>query len=212
MEPDAHKARRRRALPAQRLHDLTGGATSRLSIGTAMPVRSLRSSGPRARCAPAARSAHAVVSASCRGFARCLRRAPAPTSRPSIRIYPQRDPGIATSEHLLGLLGSSPIPRFLVALRVGLQLRPLSSTGVTRLLWCRVGGGAPARWPPSAAQTARAVFPHAAFTKMLAMKVQAKELTQPDLPAHTRRTAALQATSSSPHSASACTDATGCGA
>src|SRR5439155_11229003 len=30
---------------------------------------------------------------------------------------------------------------------------------------CRVGGGALSRWPPSAAQTARAVFPHAAFTK-----------------------------------------------
>src|ERR1700682_3752168 len=32
----------------------------------------------------------------------------------------------------------------------------------------RVGGGAQSerpRWPPSAAQTARAVFPHAAFTK-----------------------------------------------
>src|SRR6266478_2857369 len=30
---------------------------------------------------------------------------------------------------------------------------------------CRVGGGALARWPPSAAQTARAGFPRAAFTK-----------------------------------------------
>src|SRR5450755_1901021 len=29
----------------------------------------------------------------------------------------------------------------------------------------RVGGGALARWPPSAAQTVRAVFPHTAFTK-----------------------------------------------
>src|SRR5260370_42567277 len=29
----------------------------------------------------------------------------------------------------------------------------------------RVGGGALARWPPSAAHTARADFPHAAFTK-----------------------------------------------
>ena len=29
----------------------------------------------------------------------------------------------------------------------------------------RVGGGAPRRWPPSAAQTARTVFPYAAFTK-----------------------------------------------
>src|SRR6266705_1855548 len=31
---------------------------------------------------------------------------------------------------------------------------------------CRVGGGALARWPPSAAQTARTVFPYAAFTKI----------------------------------------------
>ena len=32
--------------------------------------------------------------------------------------------------------------------------------------YCRVGGGAPrGRWPPSAAQTVRAVFPHTAFTK-----------------------------------------------
>src|ERR1041384_6305356 len=30
---------------------------------------------------------------------------------------------------------------------------------------CRVGGGALPRWPPSAAQTVRAVFPHTAFTK-----------------------------------------------
>src|SRR6267154_6143136 len=30
---------------------------------------------------------------------------------------------------------------------------------------CRVGGGALARWPPSASHTARADFPHAAFTK-----------------------------------------------
>jgi Dienelactone hydrolase family len=30
----------------------------------------------------------------------------------------------------------------------------------------RVGGGALTRWPPSAAQTARAGFPHAAFTKI----------------------------------------------
>src|SRR5260370_41545165 len=91
-------------------------------------------------------------------------------------------------------------------------LRRCLLTLVRALRRCRVGGGALARWPPSAAQTARAVFPHAAFTKMLAMKVQAKELTEPDLSAHTRRIATLQATSSSPHSASACTDATGCGA
>ena len=29
---------------------------------------------------------------------------------------------------------------------------------------CQVGGGTPARWPPSASQTARTVFPYAAFT------------------------------------------------
>ena len=31
--------------------------------------------------------------------------------------------------------------------------------GVGHLLMCRVGGGAPWGWPPSAAQTARTVFP-----------------------------------------------------
>ena len=46
------------------------------------------------------------------------------------------------------------------------HLKPLPSTGITRLPRCRVGGGAPrGRWPPSAAQTVRAVFPHTAFTK-----------------------------------------------
>src|SRR5712664_2332602 len=39
----------------------------------------------------------------------------------------------ATSEHLVELLGSSPIPRSFVASGVSLQLRPLPSTGVTRL-------------------------------------------------------------------------------
>ena len=42
----------------------------------------------------------------------------------------------------------------------------LHSTGITPPQHCRVGGGAPrGRWPPSAAQTVRAVFPHTAFTK-----------------------------------------------
>jgi hypothetical protein len=39
----------------------------------------------------------------------------------------------ATSERLLGLLGSSTIPRSFVAYYVRLQLRPLPSTGITRL-------------------------------------------------------------------------------
>ncbi|AXC12388.1 hypothetical protein ACPOL_3093 [Acidisarcina polymorpha] len=39
----------------------------------------------------------------------------------------------ATSERLSGLLGSSPIPLSLVVYYVRLQLRPLPSTGITRL-------------------------------------------------------------------------------
>ena len=39
---------------------------------------------------------------------------------------------------------------------------------------CRVGGGAFARWPPSAAQTVRAVFPHTAFTKTHTSGMQAR--------------------------------------
>src|SRR5258708_12532190 len=38
----------------------------------------------------------------------------------------------ATSEHLVELLGSSPIPRSFVASCVSFQLRPLPSTGVNR--------------------------------------------------------------------------------
>ena len=39
-------------------------------------------------------------------------------------------------------------------------------TSLSPRIRCRVGGGAPrGRWPPSAAQTVRAVFPHTAFTK-----------------------------------------------
>jgi hypothetical protein len=45
---------------------------------------------------------------------------------------------------------------------------------------CRVGGGALARWPPSAAQTARAVFPHAAFTKTRSAEMRVKVLIPPD--------------------------------
>src|SRR3954468_7717844 len=55
------------------------------------------------------------------------------------------------------------------------EVRALPSTGITRLQRCRVGGGALARWPPSAAQTVRAVFPHTAFTKTHASEMQWKE-------------------------------------
>src|SRR5229473_6341111 len=42
---------------------------------------------------------------------------------------------------------------------------------------CRVGGGALARWPPSAAQTVHAGFPHTAFTK-IRIEMPTKELTR----------------------------------
>src|ERR1700674_1884880 len=49
------------------------------------------------------------------------------------------------------------------------QFQPLGTPWLFLLLGtlsiCRVGGGALARWPPSASHTARADFPHAAFTK-----------------------------------------------
>jgi len=68
---------------------------------------------------------------------------------------------------------------------------------------CRVGGGALARWPPSAAQTVRAVFPHTAFTKTHASEMQSKGSTESSSPARTRRTAWFPATVSSHRSATA---------
>src|SRR3989440_13083706 len=57
------------------------------------------------------------------------------------------------------------------------EVRALSSAGITRPHRCRVGGGALSRWPPSAAQTVRAVFPHTAFTKTHASGMQSKGST-----------------------------------
>src|SRR5215470_13775129 len=68
------------------------------------------------------------------------------------------------------------------------EVRALSSTGITRLHRCRVGGGALARWPPSAAQTVHAVFPHTAFTKTPASEMPRKESIGSGSPARTRRT------------------------
>jgi hypothetical protein len=54
-----------------------------------------------------------------------------------------------------------------------------TTSGKVRVLErCRVGGGALARWPPSAAQTARTVFPYAAFTKTACEQMQSKELVR----------------------------------
>jgi len=51
--------------------------------------------------------------------------------------------------------------------------------GLANFRDCRVGGGAPKRWPPSAAQTARTVFPYAAFTKTRHYKMRARDLPPP---------------------------------
>src|SRR3954452_23895387 len=68
---------------------------------------------------------------------------------------------------------------------------------------CRVGGGALARWPPSAAQSVRAVFPHTAFTKTRSSGMQSKESTESNSPARTLRTTWFPATVSSRRSANA---------
>jgi|SRR5450432_3834560 len=81
-------------------------------------------------------------------------------------------------------------------------LRP-SLACVRPLRCCRVGGGALARWPPSAAQTVRTVFPHTAFTKTHASEMQSKGSTESSSPARTRHTAWFPATVASHRSATA---------
>src|SRR6516225_23576 len=76
-------------------------------------------------------------------------------------------------------------------------------SGLHCLRSCRVGGGAPKRWPPSAAQTARTVFPYAAFTKTQHYEMREKELTPPSSQAHTHRTAWPEPVASNRHSANA---------
>src|SRR2546427_5785742 len=74
---------------------------------------------------------------------------------------------------------------------------------VRGLLRCRVGGGAPKCWPPSAAQTARTVFPYAAFTKTRHYEMREKVLTPPSSQAHTHRIAWPYAVASNRHYANA---------
>src|SRR4029077_11639174 len=73
---------------------------------------------------------------------------------------------------------------------------------------CRVGGGALARWPPSAAQTVRAVFPHTAFTKTHSLEKSKMVSTAPGSQAHIPRTAWIPASVSSRSFASGENDAT----
>src|SRR5690348_9191286 len=72
--------------------------------------------------------------------------------------------------------------------------RHLLVTQLSPCLRCRVGGGALARWPPSAAQTVHAVFPHTAFTKTHASGMQSKESIERGSQARTLRTTWFPAT------------------
>ena len=80
------------------------------------------------------------------------------------------------------------------------QARVRSTLGHLR---CRVGGGALTRWPPSAAQTGRAVFPHPAFTKTPSSERQSKESIRPSSPAPTRRKASQWGALATPRNANA---------
>jgi hypothetical protein len=84
----------------------------------------------------------------------------------------------------------------------------------TRVPHCRVGGGALARWPPSAAQTVRADFRHTAFTKTPSCESDGrwKELVRSGEPSQTLCTAWQAATVSSRHTANVGNDATKCAA
>ena len=99
-----------------------------------------------------------------------------PIAGRSLRFGMQRRPGV--SEPSVEVRGSRQSPGSRALSDAGLELRPLPSTGVTRLPRYRVGGGAPKRWPPSAAQTGRAVFPHPAFTKAHARRRSNERLWQ----------------------------------
>src|SRR5215467_5789279 len=70
-------------------------------------------------------------------------------------------------------------------------------TSLADVMTCRVGGGALARWPPSAAQTVHAVFPHTAFTKTHSSGMSKKESTELSSQARTLRTTWSRAVASS---------------
>src|SRR5262249_10918958 len=64
---------------------------------------------------------------------------------------------------VMGALVISPLPPLVEDVRCS---KASLLHGRSPLPRCRVGGGAPPRWPPSAAQTARTGFPYTAFTKI----------------------------------------------
>jgi hypothetical protein len=96
---------------------------------------------------------------------------------------------------LMGGFINSPLPP--VPTPAPRATRPLRSADVTPFHRCRVGGGALARWPPSAAQTVRADFPHTAFTKTHSSGMTKKESIEPSSQARTLRTTWSRAVASS---------------
>jgi hypothetical protein len=112
---------------------------------------STRSSGPPAGCCGTERPSIAVDRKSALRFAR---------SWPRLRELAAKRSGSR-----LSLSNSSQRQRRIWGSGTTQSLATSMRSEYSRL--CRVGGGALARWPPSAAQTARTVFPYAAFTKTL---------------------------------------------
>ena len=102
-------------------------------------------------------------------------------------------------------VGMSTTPDDCSGLQSSLPAQPIRCSAISALecltsladdMTCRVGGGALVCWPPSAAQTARTVFPYAAFTKIPNTGMPMKELIEPDLQAHTVHIASRRAVTS----------------
>jgi hypothetical protein len=77
---------------------------------------------------------------------------------PNAEALKKQLPGLPVAERFY-------VHRSYVSARIKDQMFHLLDGGEVYVDPCRVGGGALARWAPSAAQTARTVFPYAAFTK-----------------------------------------------
>ena len=114
-----------------------------------------------------------------------------------------------------GLLTAPLVRAFSHRSRLGLSIAPPFGIRSASLACRRHGlsgrrrrARSPSRWPPSAAQTARAVFPHAAFTKTPSQALRSKVSTLRGSPAPTHHKALTFAAASSRDSASACIDAT----
>ena len=101
--------------------------------------------------------------------------------------------------------------RFRLANGQGRTTQPLRSssiTGPSTLSGRRRRARLLSRWPPSAAQTGRAVFPHPAFTKTQLAEWRWKGSSQPSSQARTRRRADGVATFANRSSATYGADAT----